>query len=542
MRPEMLGATQMVEHLALIEEDDKKGSNSSENVARLEEIRTTPLFTSNVKLALQLRHPSIIPQYALLGVRKETYGSPGCSNGNSGFENSAFGNTGNGLAIERHSIGLENLVYANINAPSSTFICGSQGSGKSHTLSCMLENGLVHPSVTGAISSPLTGLVLHYDKFTGVNTGQLCEAAYLSSKIPVRVLVSPSNFAHMEKLYANLPGLPKGTRKPKVHKMYFREDQLTIGMMKDLMAVSAEGTTPLYMEVVTKVLRDMAEESQGRRGINFEAFKLRLREEGFDKGQTGPLNMRLQLLESFLGKSSKKAQGTSARNGINKNNDNIWEFPKGSLTIVDLSCPFVDENDACSLFNICMSIFMERRNEGGRIVALDEAHKFLTTNTREAINLTDTLLSLIRQQRHLATRVIIATQEPTLSPNLLDLCNVAIVHRFSSPAWFKTLRNHLAAAAFDDTSQQKFGSTDNLFSRIVTLKTGEALVFCPSAMLDLVAAGILEGTRSLSDGLKPNGVSMFKESKIRELGPRYMRVRIRKRITTDGGRSILAEE
>ena len=57
---------------------------------------------------------------------------------------------------------------------------------------------------------------------------------------------------------------------------------------------------------------------------------------------------------------------------------------------------------------------------------------------------TESLLQLIRQQRHLASRIIIATQEPTISPKLLDLCSFTIVHRFSSPSWLETLRKHIA--------------------------------------------------------------------------------------------------
>jgi len=34
----------------------------------------------------------------------------------------------------------EKAIFLNTNAPWSAFICGSQGSGKSYTLSCMLEN------------------------------------------------------------------------------------------------------------------------------------------------------------------------------------------------------------------------------------------------------------------------------------------------------------------------------------------------------------------------------------------------------------------
>ncbi|KAE8312120.1 hypothetical protein BDV41DRAFT_539835 [Aspergillus transmontanensis] len=48
-------------------------------------------------------------------------------------------------------------LYLNVSHPFSTFICGSQGSGKSHTLSCILENCLI-PSRAGRVPSPLTGL------------------------------------------------------------------------------------------------------------------------------------------------------------------------------------------------------------------------------------------------------------------------------------------------------------------------------------------------------------------------------------------------
>ena len=42
------------------------------------------------------------------------------------------------------------------------------------------------------------------------------------------------------------------------------------------------------------------------------------------------------------------------------------------------------------------------------IVVLDEAHKYLTNS--DTARLTQSILSIIRLQRHLATRIIIATQ------------------------------------------------------------------------------------------------------------------------------------
>jgi hypothetical protein len=86
-------------------------------------------------------------------------------------------------------------VFFNTTGPSSTFICGSQGSGKSHTLSCLLENCMI-PSIASKLPNPLTGIVFHYDTFISDGGGSPCEAAFLASnpKIQVRVLCSPTNF------------------------------------------------------------------------------------------------------------------------------------------------------------------------------------------------------------------------------------------------------------------------------------------------------------------------------------------------------------
>jgi hypothetical protein len=296
-----------------------------------------------------------------------------------------------------------------------------------------------------------------------------------------------------------------------------------------------------------KILRDLARESSGGPGLNYRAFRQRLDAVKLVGGQDAPLRMRLQLLESFL-----------ALHGNNNVPKDTWTFKPGTLTIVDLSCPFVAENDACALFNICLSLFLENRHEGGRLVALDEAHKvssqpmlrrpsllshvsqFLTTNSSEALEFSETLLSVIRQQRHLAARVVIATQEPTLSPSLLDLCNVTIVHRFTSPAWFKALEGHLAGACLGKEDARKEGGPVRLFERIVRLNTGEALIFCPTAMLDVVDEDD-SASNSCDAVYSDSSSSGDPASTFQELGPCYVRARIRNRITVDGGRSILTK-
>ncbi|KAK8043857.1 hypothetical protein PG994_012695 [Apiospora phragmitis] len=447
----------------------------------------TPLFTSGVDSFLHSEiedgTPQLITQYGLIGIQQ---GVP---------DNSA-----------------ENrLVLANMNIPWSTFICGSQGAGKSHTLSCLLESYIDQNSGTGKLPNPLSGMVMHYDSFTNDSTTQLCESAYLcSSGVPVNVLVCPSNIWAMKRLYSNLSGLPSGFPPPKVMPLYLTENQLNISRILKLMAVDpASSDPPLYMEVVMSIIRQMAMEGPK---FSYTEFRRRLTEVGWVRGQEVPLSMRLQLLDTFLA-PSPLTQSTRPAQA----DEDIWAFAPGSLTIVDLSDPFVSSDDACALFSICLSIFLEDRSTCGRVVAVDEAHKFLV-QSGAARSLTGDLTSIIRQQRHTGTRVIIATQEPTLAPELVDLANATFVHRFLSPAWYEVLKKHLAGAEKNDPGNNKV-----LFETIVTLQTGEALLFCPTAQLGLDVSD--EGLVGL-----------------KALGSHYTKLKIRKRTTVDGGRSIMATD
>ena len=304
----------------------------------------------------------------------------------------------------------------------------------------------------------------------------------------------------------------------------------------------------IILQVVCRLLRQIATASQGDEGFDFNYFQHRLDMEGFNDAQKASLDTRLDLLQDFMQpqtsifrqtaepavkpKFAQNKEGMKKeREWYNKQHQNrqaamvrhdIWSFEPGALTIVDLSCPFVDERAARDLMDMCLSIFLESRGDVGRIVALDEAHKFMGEPGTSS-GLTESLLSVIRLQRHLAARVIISTQEPTISPKLLDLCSMTIVHRFTSPAWLHALRSHLAGmSAFEDDHQGR--DIKEIFKKIVKLEAGEALLFSPSTML-----GLTEGDA--------DGATAFRTEK---LGMGYLKMRVRTRVTRDGGKSVMA--
>ncbi|KAK2046151.1 hypothetical protein LZ31DRAFT_540739 [Colletotrichum somersetense] len=435
-------------------------------------------------------------------------------------------------------------LFQNVTCPSSVFICGSQGSGKSNTLACLLENCLI-PSNLGMLPQPLAGIVFHFDSFVSDSGGLPCEAAFLASdsKTSVRVLCAPTNVRTVQvvTLHSLGPFSPtsedpyssnavlssqemySGIPRIKVEPLKLSDKDLNTQRMLDLMAVG-EGNMPLYLHVVARILREMRliQQSQGLE-FNYLSFKKRLAMEELTPAQLAPLSQRLETLESFMLDSKTREKPID------------WEPKAGQLTIVDLSCPCVTAEMACLLFNICLSLFLEKKSRVGRVVALDEAHKYMQESS-ESKTLTNSLLSTIRLQRHLGVRVFISTQEPTVSTKLLDLCSMTVVHRFTSPDWLHTLRGHLAgissvSAAMPEQQDLSgevrpvvVGDRDmagELFAKIVSLQTGQALVFAPSAIIGL--------------GEEKNGAV----TAVQRLVHRPLLVKVRSRLTQDGGKTVM---
>ncbi|EWZ31212.1 hypothetical protein FOCG_08328 [Fusarium oxysporum f. sp. radicis-lycopersici 26381] len=488
--------------------------------SEVHDVISTPIFTDQVGKYLKQHAPKKkAPQYGLLAC-----------------------DISNGSALNESS-----RLFYNVAAPSSVFICGSQGSGKSHTLATLLENCLVR-SVANALTRPLAGLVFHYDSFVSDSGGIPCEAACLSSnkKVSVRVLCPPTNTATIKNIYACLPNVT-------VQELRFSQDDLNTKRMLNLMVASpGQGEKmPLYLHTVTRILRELRIKQQQRGGgFNYQEFKNAMKAANLTKQQSAPLHQRLETLESFMVKQDAPAEGPKSKKGEGKaapkNQGKVdWTHVSGQLTIVDLSCPCVTAEQACSLFDICLSLFLEQKTDLGRVVALDESHKYMN-NTNESSVFTESLLSAIRLQRHNGTRIIISTQEPTVSPNLLDLCSITIVHRFTSPVWLQVLRRHLAGASNNDESGAKGLETPNeseqgskqywtipaseIFSNIVQLRTGEAFVFAPSAIVDAIPKTHAGASVAQKGG---DWQPVF-------LGDGIIKAIVRNRITADGGKSIIA--
>ncbi|KAF5321273.1 hypothetical protein D9619_000751 [Psilocybe cf. subviscida] len=457
-------------------DDDERRSNESKTDLDDHDLNTAPLFTRDGYLHAQKAER--VTQYGVLGKvmdirdrgRSEGVGEP--------------------------------RLYLNTNAPFSAIVCGVQGSGKSHTVSVMLENMLISNfSAIGSLSKPLAGLVLHYGE--GGPNALPSEAAWLSSPIssniigaPVRVYVSHASLRTMRRVYKRFGG------RVVVEPLSFHSTELDASSFLSMMGIGSSDFTPLYMHILLTILRELGE------NFTFAKFTEKLEEtkKKLKPPQLTGLEQRMSLLKSFLDPSSTSTKPK--------------RFSAGQLTIIDLSDPFLDAASACGLFEIILRSFVREDLQTGKVIVVDEAHKYLSSE-KSASGLTKALLSLIRQERHLAMRVIISTQEPTVVPPvLLDLCSVAIIHRFSSPTWWTHLINHVPT----DFSQ------NDAFDEVVRLQTGHAIVLAPSGI----------GFFATSEGaIKPAEKAGSSHKVLARFGRRYLIVKTRKRVTKDGGASIL---
>jgi hypothetical protein len=305
------------------------GSNDDGNmqaISTLARLQHAPLIDASF---ISSHDGSLLPQYGLLGSHMEARAA-------------------------------ESKLLLNTNVPFSMFVCGVQGSGKSHTTSCILENSLIRSKHLGKLRNPLSALVFSFAQFSGDGVGfTVSEAAFLASTDPrlpegahvrkVHVLVSPSNFLRISKLYIRLPNVV-------VTPFRLNPQDLDIDTMLTLMNVDESEGTPLYMAQVTQILRGM---STAGGPFNYQVFKKHLKGKKFNPAQTSMLQMRLDLLESFLDMEGGTAEP---------------HFQPGEITIMDMSCPFVDANTACILFRIGLNQYLQSKTSG-KMIVLDEAHK-----------------------------------------------------------------------------------------------------------------------------------------------------------------------
>jgi hypothetical protein len=100
----------------------------------------------------------------------------------------------------------------------------------------------------------------------------------------------------------------------------------------DLMAVKSEdGSVPLYVHTVTRILREMrmSQQATGTR-FDYETFKSKILAAELAPTQLAPLSQRLAMLESFMPETGKRKKGKIGQDA----RGTTWENEVRNLSII----------------------------------------------------------------------------------------------------------------------------------------------------------------------------------------------------------------
>jgi len=273
-----------------------------------------------------------------------------------------FGFIGNHLDEAGHDVSL----FHNTNVPFSAFICGVQGSGKSHTTACLLENALIPSKNLGRLEAPASALVFSYGSWSTGGAGfSVSEAVHLARAQPeypgqnvrrITVLVSAHNGA-IRSCYED------PSRNIRVIPFKLNARALDITGLRALMGIG-DKSPPLYMGQVEMVLMKMSSTSKDGR-LDYKSFTKAVQKIDLNEAQSQALKQRLAMLESFLDLDGRAAEP---------------EFLPGEMIIMDLSDAFMSSSTACVLFKLGLDRFLESPIKN-KMVVLDEAHKVHALNS-----------------------------------------------------------------------------------------------------------------------------------------------------------------
>lgn len=341
----------------------------------------------------------------------------------------------------------EDKVAIDLTGCNTISLFGVQGFGKSYTLGVIAEMATATLNEINVLPSPLATVIFHYHK----------SDAYAPE---FAVANSPNNkVREVEKLSREYGAIPQGVQdilllvpeakvdqrrmefpELEIHPIKFSSGELGAESWKFLLA--AYGNDSFYVRQLVAIMR------RHRDNLTLSRFREEIAAADLTQQSRRLAEDRLNFAEPYV--DDNATLGSLIR--------------PGRTIIVDLRDPWIEKDEALGLFVVMMRIFASTKHQGqafNKLVIFDEAHKYISES-----ELIGQVVETIREMRHQATSVVIASQDPLSVPrSVIELTSILILHRMTSPQWLKHLKS--AISALDDVSDPQ----------LAALRAGEALAW-----------------------------------------------------------------
>lgn len=324
---------------------------------------------------------------------------------------------------------------------------GVQGFGKSYTLGVIAEMGAQSLPGINILKTPLATVLFHYHKSDAYEPEYVAATApnnkareverllkeYQAQPAGLQDLMLLVPEGKLEQRRLDYPGID-------VRPIKFSSTELGADSWKFLLG--AFGNDSFYIKQLVAIMR------RYRDRLTLDTLRQEIQDADLSNANRRLAEDRIALAEPYIDDQA-----------------NLRSLLKpGRTIIVDLRDEWLEKEDALGLFVVIMKTFSQARYEGkefNKLMVFDEAHKYITES-----ELIGQVVEIIREMRHQATSVVIASQDPLSVPrSILELTSLLVLHRMTSPQWLKHLKS--AISSLETLTE----------TQISSLSPGEALVW-----------------------------------------------------------------
>lgn len=314
-----------------------------------------------------------------------------------------------------------------LNETHTISLFGVQGGGKSYTLGSVIEGATLPIDGINHLPRPLATIVFHYSstqdyapEFTSMIAANDQETQL--AKLKERYGAEPAALTDVVLLAPNdqLDARRREFPDIDVQPLLFGSAELQINHWKFLLG--AVGNQAMYIRQLTQIFR------AHRSALSLDAIRTAVDASAMADSMKDLARQRLDLASFYIDDSVRISD---------------YVCP-GRLIIVDLRDELIEKDESLGLFVVLMQLFAQATDAEGhfnKLVVFDEAHKYI-----DSPDLVDVLVESVREMRHKGMSILVASQDPPSVPvSLIELSDVVIMHKMTSPAWLKHIQKANAA-------------------------------------------------------------------------------------------------
>lgn len=318
-------------------------------------------------------------------------------------------------------------IALDANKVNTISLFGVQGGGKSYTIGTITEMMLKPISDINVLPKPLAGVIFHYSEtmdYAPEATSMIYKNDEISELEALKAQYGASP-DHLEDVILLTPSDKLDERKaqyPSIEVSPINFNSKELNVQDWMFLLGAVGNDATYIRQLKAIMRAQ------RNNLTLKGIRESVEEaESLTNNQRNLALQRLDFAEQYIDdKISLKDK-----------------LRPGRLIIVDLRDEFIERDEALGIFVIMLNIFSGVKAVGdlsfNKFIVFDEAHKYM--NNRD---LTNTIVTAIREMRHKGVSIMIASQDPPSLPNeIIELSTIVLLHKFNSPQWLRHVQKSI---------------------------------------------------------------------------------------------------